>query len=501
MGKNEIVSSEPAGNRYEVGPVITPISFSEQLSVVVHYRTFIVVVALTITALGALYAYAKPSTYEANLLIQVADMRSVEQKSLLGYASPGSGFKRAMSEVELLRSRAIVGAAVDKLDMDVTASARYFPLIGSAIARWNARREATVSRAWGGYAWNDETIRVGLLEVPEALLDTTFRITKTGPGRYRIEERKSRTISSGTIGQLHHMSVGQQVVSLRIDKLGGAPDTTYALARRPRVAAIDDITSGLQVSELGKDTGIIKVSLQHTDARRAQAFLNELGNTYMNFVREQKGKETNESLTILRAQLPMLKKRVELAEGRYETYRRNERAADLAEDTKLQLARYSGTKTRLSELRQKRAELGVRLGDAHPELVALDRQIAGLGQEAGAVAGDMQRVPRVATELERRARELKSETDIYGSVLRRVEEMSVDAQDRSTNVRIVDEAVIPVQPAESRLAVIAFAAALGIGIGTAGAFARKMRAGMRRQSLYDPEEMESERPVHYAHAG
>lgn len=503
MGKNEIVSSEPPVSRYEVGPVITPISFSEQLGVVVQYRMFIAVVALTISALGILYAYAKPPTYEANLLIQVADMRSAEQKSLLGYASPGSGFKRAMSEVELLRSRAIVGAAVDKQGLDIVATPKYFPIVGAALAQWNSRRGGPEFHPYGGYAWHAESIRVGVLQVPPSLLDTAFRVTKTGPGRYRLEEKKSRTVSSGRVGQLHHLKVGQHAVSLRIDELTGSPGTQYGLARQARVAAIDNISSRLKINELGKDTGVIKVSVRDSDPRRAEAVLNELGHTYMKFVREQKGQETNESLAILRAQLPALKKRVEAAERRYETYRRNERAADLEEDTKLQLARYSGTKERLSALRQKRAELGVRLGDEHPELVALDRQIAGLNHESNAVAGDMYRVPRVATELERRARELKSETDIYGSVLRRVEEMSVDAQDQSSNVRIVDEAVIPVQPADSRVAVIAFATALGIAIGTVGAFARRLgaAAGMRREKRFSEEDMEIDRSSHYAHAG
>lgn len=500
MAKSEIVSSEQTPNRFELGPVIAPVGFYEQLGVVIHYRLFIAVVALSITALGALYAYSKPSTYEANLLIQVADMRSVEPRSLLGSAAPGPGFKRAMSEVELLRSRAIVGTAVDKLQLDISATPRHFPFVGRMVADWNTRRAAPVGQAYGGYAWGAERIEAGVFEVPESLVGKGFLVTKTAPGRYRIQNEQSGWSSVGQVGKMQHFGMGQERIGLRIDALVGAPGARYTLLREPRIAVIEGITAALEVAELGKDTGMIKVGLQHTDPQLARAFLNELGHTYMDFVQGQRGEAVRETLDVLSAQLPLLKKRVEIAEARYEAYRRNEGATDLAEDTRLHLARYSETKSRLSELRQKRAELAVRLGDAHPDLMALDQQIAGVSRDGGAMAGAMQRIPGVATELERRARELKAQTDIYGSVLRRVEEMRVDVQDRSSNVRIVDEAVVPVQATESRLTVIVFAAILGIGIGMVGAFVRRLRAGMRRDTLFDAEQSEEHVPSRYAQA-
>lgn len=500
MARNEIVSSDAAKSRFDVGPVIAPVSLLEQVDVVIRYRLFIAMVALSITALGALYAYSRPSTYEANLLIQVTDMRSVEPKSLLGYASPGAAFKRAMSEVELLRSRAIVGAAVDRLSLDVSARPRYFPIVGAPFARWNARTNMLATSAYGGYAWGAERIRIGSLDMPEALLGTRFDVTKTGPGRFRIAHEETGSTMAGRVGDSLQMRVGQQVVALRIDELIGAAGARYVLSRSPRVAVVDELSSSLSVAELGKDTGMIRVSLQHTDPRVAEGFLNALSLAYMDYVRGERGRDMGRSLEVLSAQLPVLKKRVEIAEARYEAFRRRERAADLAEDTRLQLSRYSETNSRLSELRQKRAELAVRLGDEHPELRAVDQQIAGVSRDSSSLAGDMRRLPAVSTELDRLARDLKAETDIYASVLRRVEEMRVDAQDRSSNVRIIDEAVVPIEAADSRGIVLLFAAALGIAIGIAGAFVRKLRAAMRPERLYEAEEAEEHLPSHYAHA-
>lgn len=482
MGKNEVLSPDDAAalGRYEVGPVIAPVSLTEHLRVVTHYRLFIAIVALTVTALGAMYAFVKPRIYEGNVLIQVADMRSVEPKTLLGLTQRGSGFKRALSETEMLRSRSVVGAAVANLQLDIAATPEYFPVVGEAFARWNGKRLSPLAVPIGGYAWGAERIEVAQFELPASLLDVPFQVTALGRHSFRLRQPETGIDVVGAVGQPLDLRLGERRIALLVTALAAKPGTRFSLARRTRNAVVEEIGAALGVAEIGKETGMINVSLRDTDPYRTKAFLNELGQAYMNLLQTQKERELNESLEVLEAQLPALKRRVELAEARYESFRRRERAADLAEDTRLQLGRYSTTQGRLSELRQKRAELGARLGDAHPEIVALDRQIASASSDSVAVASSVQRVPGVSTELERRARELKAETDIYGSVLRRAEEMRVDAEDRSSNVRIVDEAVVPVKAAQSRMTIVAFAAILGLCLGIVGAYFRTLRANMRR---------------------
>lgn len=499
MGKSEIVSPESAGQRYEIEPHMTPLDLTERLDVVVHYRRFIVMVALAITALGALYAYSRVPVYEANLLIHVADMRA-EPRSLLGEASPGGGYKTAMSEIELLRSRTIIGAAVERLALDRSAAPRYFPVLGAGIAQWNRDRGAPAGQALGGYAWGAEAIRVGMLELPPSMEDRPFTVTKSGPGAYRLDDPRGEVSVAGRLGQVKEIVVGDARMRLRIDGLAGGPGARYVVVKRNRNAVVEELAAALQVDELGRETGMIRVGLQDTDPHRAKAILDEIGAAYMDFLQAQKGQAARESLAVLRAQLPVLEKRVASAEARYERYRRRERAADLEEDTRLQLSRYSATQTRLSELRQRRAELEARLGDAHPELVALDRQIARAGGDGSQVAAGMRRVPGVATELDRLARILKADTDIYGSVLRRIDELSVDVQDQSSNVRILDEAVVPVRQAQSPLPTVLFSALLGVCVGTAGAYVRRVRAAKRRDTLFDAREAEDDRPLHCAHA-
>lgn len=481
MGKNEILTPEVTPlDRFDPGPALVPFRLAEHVGVMVRHRLFIVLVTLSVAALGTLYALARPQSYTANLLIHVTDMRSSEPRTLLGETTPGSAYKRAMSEAELLRSRAVIGTAATRLRLDVVAEPRYFPLIGTALARWNARH-GVAPAPYGGYAWGGERIRVSELTVPPELLDQPLHVTRLDRERYRLRAGDDRRAVVGRVGTPMATALDGGSVHLTIAALEGAPGTDYLVARRSVPAVIEEIGAGLDIAELGKDTGVLSVRLQGAEPRRIAAVLNEIGNVYMEHVHRQKASESTGSMDVLRARLPGLRQRVVAAEERYESYRRRHGAADVVEDTRLALGRLSATREQLAQLQRRRAELGVRFGDRHPELLALDRQLDGARQEIAGLEAEAGRLPAVATELERLARDLKAETDLYNAVLRRTEELDVDAGDRSSNVRIVDEAVVPTKPAGSRKAIVAVSVVLGLFFGIGGAFFLTLRERLRQQ--------------------
>ena len=486
MGKNEVLTPDATQlDRFDPGPALAPFRLAEHVGVMVRHRLFIVLVTLTVAALGTVYALVRPPSYVANLLIHVTDMRSSEPRTLLGHATPGTAYKRAMSEAELLRSRAIIGAAARRLRLDVVAEPRYFPLAGVALARWNAGRGATPA-PYGGYAWGAAHIRVGELAVPPALLDQPLQVVRLDRERYSVRAADGERAAVGRVGAPLAAALDGGSVRLTIDALEGAPGTAYLVTRRSVPAVIDEIGATLDIAELGKDTGVLSVRLQGPEPRRLAAVLNEIGNVYMAQVRAQKEGESTDSMDALRARLPALRQRVAAAEADYESYRRQHGAADVVEDTRLALGRLSATREQLAQLQRQRAELGVRFGDRHPELRALDRQIAGARQEIAGLEAAAVSLPVVANELERRARTLKAETELYAAVLRRTEELDVDAADRSSNVRVVDEAVVPSKPAGSRKAIVALSVVLGVLSGIGGAFFLSWRQRLRQQGRVDP---------------
>ena len=93
-------------------------------------------VAAVTAARGARLAYAflATPTYRSDTLLQVEQKNS----GLLGLGDLGEMLwarTPAETEIEILRSRSLVGGVVDELSLDVEVRPKRFPVIGGAIAR------------------------------------------------------------------------------------------------------------------------------------------------------------------------------------------------------------------------------------------------------------------------------------------------------------------------------------------------------------------------------
>jgi tyrosine-protein kinase Etk/Wzc len=470
MSEPRIVSQAPSRvAKLRPATTVAPIPLSEHVNVVIHYRALVLMVAATVSLGGAFYAYSKSPVYEGNLLVSVSDDRSYDQRTLLGSPALNAERRTAMSETEVLRSRAVLGKVIDDLHLDIVASPKYFPYIGRALANWNL-----FHLPFGGYAWGGERIDVDSFEVPPALQDATFVVTRRDGGAYELSLRDAGIRAEGRIGQplLLHTAAGD--VRLSIDELYGRSGTQFRLKKKPRALALKDLGTAMSVQELGKDSGMLNVSYADSNPEMVQAVLKDVGKTYTDFITRQKTEQSTQSVKVLQDQIPGLKERVRRAASDYETYRRTHHTVDLAEETKLRLGRISANREQLAELRQKRAEMADRLGDQHPLLHALDQQIRAAEQEGGAVSSEIRSYPAVATDLERLSRNLQNETEIYNTVERKLAEMQVIAQDRSSNVKVVDEPIVPYTPKGSRATILAFFIAIGVFLGIFSAFLKRM---------------------------
>lgn len=463
--------------RFEVLPAGNRIALREYLNVLLQYRKLVILIFLTVFFGGLTYAYIKPARYEGNMLIYVSEMPTAEQKNLLGQVAPHSEIRTAAAEVELLRSRMIVGSVVEDLQLYNLAIPMYFPIIGSAIAHLNEGLSVPGLSGFGGYCWGEESVDVSEFSVPPTTIGFTFVVTVIDKDHYRLQGRRSGIDVVGRIGTELVIGSESGQIKLNVRAISGRTGAAFIIRRQSTHATVDAVRRSLLVSELGKQSGMINVTFSDNNPDKVRSVLTSLGSTYLRLVQSQKEQGTIDALAVLNAKLPILKHNMEIAEGKYEEYRSHQGATDVAEETRLGLGRQSMNQLRLTELRQKRAELSVRLGSLHPQIEALDYQIHGLENEVASMTYKIQRLPTVSKELERRARQMKADTDLYYSVLQKAEEMNIVAKDKSNNVRMVDEAIVPDDPIGSRSTIIMFSAALGLFLGIFGGFARKMLDG------------------------
>ena len=107
------------------------INLLEYWDIIVDNRWLVAAVTALAIAIGGGYAFLARPVYEGNLLIQVEDSGG-SAKSFLGEAASLFDVKTpAAAEMEIIRSRMIVGQAVDNTLLYIDARPRYLPLVGN----------------------------------------------------------------------------------------------------------------------------------------------------------------------------------------------------------------------------------------------------------------------------------------------------------------------------------------------------------------------------------
>lgn len=461
---------------YQVEPEDTFVGLRNGIDIVIRSRGLVIAVMLVVTLLGTMYALVKKPIYEGNMLIQVAEKRSGERKNTLGdTAATLDRETTAASEIGVLRSRKIVTKVVDSLKLHIEAKPKYLFFIGARISAMREGLSTPGIAGRDGYCWGAESILVSEFEVPEQYFDKEFVVTREGGGQFRLTEKLSKIDVLGSIGvPVKIQFVGGGVLALNVAAIEARQGAQFLVKRKSKLALVEGIQKAMVVTETGKESGSISVSLRDVEPQSIYALLNELGNEYIREYQERKTKAAEKSLALLESQLPGLKRRMESSEANYNVFRNRNGTADLNEETKLRVQRLAGSEQSLLELEQKRSELLMRFSPAHHVLLGIDSQIGLLVAEKKSLAERIQRFPLLEQELGRLTREVKVTTELYTNLLRTAQELRLVSLEKADDVRIVDVPVVPDLPVNPRSTIITLSAALGLLLGLFGAFLKRI---------------------------
>src|SRR3954463_6568640 len=101
---------------------------------IVGNRVLLAAVTLGAVLLAAAYLILAAPTYRSDVLLQVED-KSKSVAGLEDVTSMLSDQSPADTEIEIIRSRSLIGSVVDDLNLTVDVRPRTFPIIGEAIIR------------------------------------------------------------------------------------------------------------------------------------------------------------------------------------------------------------------------------------------------------------------------------------------------------------------------------------------------------------------------------
>lgn len=461
--------------------------------VVIEQRLLIAVVTTTVTIFGAIYGRIDTPIFEANTLIQIEDANSGGLGGLLPNASNVFDLKSpASAEIEILRSRLVIGQAVSNLRLDLSVSPKYLPLLGQWLSRRASAPAQSGMMGLGGYVYGNEALEVSSLQVPTALEGQRYSVVLTAQG-YELRAPDGDILGQGLMGQPLAFTHNLQFAALLVASAVGQPGAEFYVKRASSLVVTERLQAALKINEQGRQSGVLKISLEGPDPVRISTILNEIGAIYVRQNVERKGAEAEKSITFLNTQLPQLRKELETSELRFNQFRNKSGIFDLGSEAKLMLDQTIGLRVKLLDLQQKRKELAARYTTLHPSLEVLDAQLNELSRQINSADVRVKTLPNVEQDLLRLTRDVKVNNDLYISLLNSFQQLRLVKEGKIGNVRLVDAAVVPrdaVKP--ERTKVLALALLSGLLAGLAAAFIRNnLRAGIN-----NPDEIEQYLGMH-----
>ncbi|MCA8102057.1 polysaccharide biosynthesis tyrosine autokinase [Burkholderia contaminans] len=463
------------------------------LDVLIRHAGHIVAVTMACAALGAGYAFVVKPVYKADIAVQVesggSDLRSMAGGGLVGGIGALFDVKSTDDgEMEILRSRLVTEPVVDGQHLHIEARPRRVPVIGPVVARFNRGLSTPGLFGIGGFVWGNERIDVPQFDVPRGLQEHTFVVTSLGDRRYRLSGGDLDRDAEGAIGEPLRVKTAAGDVTLKVTGIEAEVGAQFVVKANSRQVVLAELQKKLTIANRGKDqSGVIGVSYESHDPVRAAAVLNVLADNYVRQNANRKAATAEKSLAFLSDQVPTVEQQLRTAEDRLNSYQARHEIVDLTEQAKAMLTQSTAAQMSLFELEQKRLALASTMTQVHPELAAVDRQIAAAKAQIGTINDTIRRLPDAQQNVMRLRRDVTVQTEIYVGLLNSIQQLRLATASKIGNVRVIDRAIAPDEPVRPKpVLVTAIAAMVGLVLGTCGVIGRAVLFG----GATDPAEIE-----------
>ncbi|MCA3883104.1 polysaccharide biosynthesis tyrosine autokinase [Vibrio vulnificus] len=429
-------------NRSSVDNSSDEIDLGKLLGILLDAKWIILVTTFLFAVGGVAVALLSTPIYKADALIQIEQKSSGGISSLVG--DMGELFSQessATTEIEIIKSRMILGDTVDKFNLTTVAEPKYLPVIGKGLAR---------------IAGKVNQIGISRYTVPEYAQEMkhTLVVLDAEKKTYQLVRGDEQVVLKGVAGEL----AKNDGYELFVTELRSHNDQEFAIGQRSRLEAIEWLKQNLAISERGKQTGILQLSFEGENRKQIGELLNHISQTYFLQNVERNSAEAEKSLTFLKGHLPDIKNSLTTAEDTLNRFRQDNESIDLGLEAKSTLDVMVKLEAQLNELTFKESEISQRFTKDHPAYRSLLDKRETLLKERERLNQQVQKLPKTQREVLRMTRDVEVNQQIYIQLLNKVQELSIIKAGTVGNVRILDEAqsyAKPVKPKKPLIVVLA----------------------------------------------
>lgn len=417
------------------------IDLARLFAMLVDARWFIVGVTGLFTTLGVGVALLSTPIYKSDALIQIESKGGSGVTAVVGEMNPFFEHESSVTtEIELIKSRMVLGETVDKFNLTTVVRADHFPLIGKGLARLNG---------------NTPVASVSFFETPASVQGQphTLVVTNLNLGTYELWFDDTLRLS-GQVGTSVEMNGYRMVV----DQLSAQEGDSFTVNQITQMSAINQLSSQLTVSEKGSKTGVVLLTLTGELPLLNQDILADVVQNYYLQNVNRSAAEAEKSLAFLNDYLPQIRDGLNKYEQVLNQYRQVNESVDLNYEAQSTLQVMIDLEAQLNELAFKESDISQKFTRDHPTYKSLLEKRKALLQEQERLNSQVQKMPKTQREILRMTRDVEVTQHIYTLVLNKIQELSVVRAGTVGNVRIIDQAQrhdAPIKPKKSLIVVLA----------------------------------------------
>ena len=433
-----------------------------------------------------LYLRATPETYSVDALVQVEENKGASAALLGDLSSMVEQKQPAQAEIEILKSRLVLGNVIQHLNLDLKISGTQNSFTDRLLSPHHYQTEYQPKSVL--FKDDEKVFDIRQFNVPSNFRDKNLEL-RFKDGQFSLTNTQTeQVILTGKTNQANTLRTADGLWNISIYTQDQLNDV-YLIQKQSLPAAVNNILANYSVAEKGKLTGILGLNYQGTDKTHITQVLNAILVSYSQQNIERRSAETAQTLKFLDEQLPELKQQLDVAEREFNKFRQQYNTVDVTKESELYLTQSVTLETQKAQLEQQVAEAGAKYTAEHPIMQQMSAQLGAINKKIAELNGTLKGLPDLQRRYLQLYREVEVKQQLYTALLNSYQQLRIAKAGEIGNVRIVDTAVEPIAPiAPKKLQILILSIFLGGFLGTLLALLRNMM----RTGIKDSTQIENE---------
>ncbi|WP_120293466.1 polysaccharide biosynthesis tyrosine autokinase [Paraburkholderia sp. BL23I1N1] len=432
------------------------------------------IVGTAVVVLGLAVAYLLIATpiYSADVLLRVDPPEpnalglALQNQESLPPPSPSP-----VTEMAVIRSRAVLEPVIEKFRFDVSVTPHKIPLLGDIADKFATPGEPAAP--WLGlksYAWGGERVQIGSLDVPQDIEEEKLTLIARANGAYELRGPSNHLLITGTVGA----AVRSNGISMLVKQLDARPGTKFQVIRWNELDAIKQFGNLVKVGDKVKDSGLIQIEYADKSQGKATEVANALGEQYLTYAITARQANDTTTLAFINGELPGLLADLRKAEDALKRFRGASQSMQPTSEAQAYLQGGLDIDKQIATLQIQRTQLLDRYTADSRWVQTADRQIAQLQDAKAQFDGHFNSMPsseRQSVDLLRAQRVAET---IYLGMVQKAEQLQVRRASTTGGAHILDGAIRPHRPVKPQPAIVlSGGVVLGLLAGVALVFMRR----------------------------